>query len=246
MRIAGPSSPLYQLAGFLVVLAFPGCPRLLSPHAMTPISRTRVKICGITRPEDGVVAAVLGADAIGLVFYPPSPRFVTVEAAQRIVAALPPFITVVGLFMNADLAAVQTVIARVPLHLLQFHGDEPPDYCVQFGQPYLKAVPMGTGAEVRDYEQRFASAAGLLLDSHGGGQSGGSGHGFDWTRIPAERGKPLILAGGLHPGNVAKAIRQVRPYAVDVSSGVETAKGIKDAELMRAFLRGVYDGESPA
>ena len=213
---------------------------------MTPISRTRVKICGITRPEDGVTAARLGADAIGLVFYPPSPRFVTVETAQQIIAALPPFITVVGLFMNADPVAVQTVIAHAPLHLLQFHGDESSDDCVQFGRPYLKAVPMGAGAEVQDYEQRFASAAGLLLDSHGGRQMGGTGQGFDWTRIPAERCKPLILAGGLHPGNVAAAIRQVRPYAVDVSSGVETARGVKDAELMRAFLRGVYDGESPA
>ena len=213
---------------------------------MTPISRTRVKICGITRPEDGVTAAELGADAIGLVFYPPSPRFVTVETAQWIVAALPPFVTVVGLFMNAEPAAVQTVIKSAPLHLLQFHGDESPDYCAQFGRPYLKAVPMGAGADAQDYEQRFASAAGLLLDSHGGNQMGGTGQGFDWTRIPAERHKPLILAGGLHPGNVAAAIRQVRPYAVDVSSGVETARGVKDAELMRAFLRGVYDGESPA
>lgn len=213
---------------------------------MTPNSRTRAKICGITRPEDGVMAAELGADAIGLVFYPPSPRFVEVETAQRIVAALPPFVTAVGLFMNAEPVAVQTVIASVPLHLLQFHGDENPSYCAQFGRPYLKAVPMAAGADVRDYEQRFASAAGLLLDSHGGDQSGGSGQGFDWTWIPAERHKPLILAGGLHPGNVAAAIRQVRPYAVDVSSGVETARGIKDAGLMRAFLRGVYDGESPA
>lgn len=213
---------------------------------MTPISRTRVKICGITRPEDGVMAARLGADAIGLVFYPPSPRFVDGETAQRIVAALPPFITVVGLFMNAEPAAVQTVIDSVPLHLLQFHGEESPGDCACFDRPYLKAVPMGAGADVRDYERRFASATGLLLDSHGGERGGGSGHGFDWRRIPAERHKPLILAGGLHPGNVAAAIRQVRPYAVDVSSGVETAKGIKDAELMRAFLRGVYDGESPA
>ena len=213
---------------------------------MTPISRTRVKICGITRPGDGVTAAALGADAIGLVFYPPSPRFADVATAQRIVAALPPFVTVVGLFMNAEPAAVQTVIASMPLHLLQFHGDETPGYCAQFDRPYLKAVPMGAGSDVRDYERRFATAVGLLLDSHGGGQSGGSGHGFDWTRIPAERHKPLILAGGLHPGNVAKAIRQVRPYAVDVSSGVETARGIKDAELMRAFLRGVYDCESHA
>ena len=213
---------------------------------MSPTPRTRVKICGITRPEDGVAAAQLGADAIGLVLYPPSPRFVDVETARRIVAALPPFVTVVGLFMNAEPVAVQRVIDRVPLHLLQFHGDEDPDYCASFGLPYLKAVPMGAHADVLDYERRFATTAGLLLDSHGGDQMGGSGQGFDWTRIPAERRKPLILAGGLHPDSVAEAIRQVRPYAVDVSSGVESAKGIKDAELMRAFLRGVYDRESPA
>jgi phosphoribosylanthranilate isomerase len=213
---------------------------------MTPTPRTRVKICGITRPEDGVAAAQLGADAIGLVFHPPSPRFVDVETARRIVAALPPFVTVVGLFMNAEPAAVKRVIDRVPLHLLQFHGDEDPDYCASFGLPYLKAVPMGAHADVLDYERRFTTTAGLLLDSHGGDQMGGSGQGFDWTRIPVERRKPLILAGGLRPDSVAEAIHQVRPYAVDVSSGVESAKGIKDAELMRAFLRGVYDRESPA
>ena len=159
---------------------------------------------------------------------------------------MPPFVTAVGLFVNAEPAAVRAVLAGVPLTLLQFHGDEEPDDCAGFGLPYLKAVPMGAGADVLDYERRFATAAGLLLDSHGGDKKGGTGQGFDWTRIPAERHKPLILAGGLHPGNVAAAIRQVRPYAVDVSSGVETAKGIKDAELMRAFLRGVYDCESPA
>ena len=210
------------------------------------MTRTRVKICGITRPEDGAMAAALGADALGLVFYPPSPRFVALETAQRIVAALPPFVATVGLFVNAEPAAVRAVLSLIPLALLQFHGDEQPDDCAAFGLPYLKAVPMGAGAVVQDYEQRFATAAGLLLDSHGGEQTGGSGQGFDWARIPAERHKPLILAGGLHPGNVAAAIRQVRPWAVDVSSGVETAKGIKDAELMRAFLRGVYDGNSPA
>ena len=213
---------------------------------MTPIFRTRVKICGITRPEDGMMAAELGADAIGLVFYPPSPRFVNVETAQRIVAALPPFVATVGLFMNAEPAAVRTVLSKVPLSLLQFHGDEDPDYCSAFGLPYLKAVPMGADADVQDYKRRFATAVGLLLDSHGDNKMGGTGQGFDWTRIPTERHKPLILAGGLHPGNVAEAIRQVRPYAVDVSSGVESAKGIKDPELMRAFLRGVYDCESHA
>ena len=213
---------------------------------MTPLPRTRVKICGITRPEDGVMTARLGADAIGLVFYPPSPRFVNPEQAWRIVMALPPFITTVGLFVNAEPAAVRAVLSVVPLTLLQFHGDEEPDYCAAFGWPYLKAVPMGAGADVYDYEQRFATAAGLLLDSHGGAQTGGSGRGFDWARIPAERHKPLILAGGLHPGNVAAAIRQVRPEAVDVSSGVEAAKGVKDGALIRAFLQGVNDGENNA
>ncbi len=213
---------------------------------MTPIPRTRVKICGVTRPEDGVTAAQLGADAIGLVFHPPSPRYVTADLAYRIVAALPPFVATVGLFMNAEPEAVRAVLSEVPLSLLQFHGDEDPGYCAAFGLPYLKAVPMGADADVQDYERRFAAAAGLLLDSHGGHKMGGTGQSFDWTRIPAERRKPLVLAGGLHPGNVAAALRQVHPYAVDVSSGVETAKGIKDPELMRAFLRGVYDGESHA
>ena len=214
--------------------------------SMTPISRTRVKICGLTRPADGVMAAELGVDALGLVFYPPSPRFVDMKTAQRIVAALPPFVMVVGLFMNAEPATVRTLLESVRIDLLQFHGDEEPDACAAFGWPYLKAVPMGAGADVQDYEQRFASATGLLLDSHGGQKTGGTGQGFDWARIPAQRQKPLILAGGLHPGNVTEAIRQVHPYAVDVSSGVESAKGVKDATLMRAFLRGVYDCESHA
>ena len=213
---------------------------------MTPLPRIRVKICGITRPEDGVMTARLGADAIGLVFYPPSPRFVSPEQARRIILALPPLITTVGLFVNAEPAAVRAVLSVAPLTLLQFHGDEEPDYCAAFGWPYLKAVPMGAGADVYDYEQRFATAAGLLLDSHGGAQTGGSGRGFDWARIPAERHKPLILAGGLHPGNVAAAIRQVRPDAVDVSSGVEAAKGVKDGALIRAFLQGVNEGENNA
>ncbi|HOW75240.1 MAG TPA: phosphoribosylanthranilate isomerase [Candidatus Competibacteraceae bacterium] len=213
---------------------------------MPPIPRTRVKICGITRPEDGMMAAELGVDAIGLVFYPPSPRFVDVKTAQRIVAVLPPFMTVVGLFMNAEPATVRAMLESVRIDLLQFHGDEEPDVCAVFGRPYLKAVPMGAGADVRDYEQRFANATGLLLDSHGGQKMGGTGQGFDWARIPAKRHKPLILAGGLHSDNVVEAIRQVHPYAVDVSSGVESAKGVKDATLMRAFLRGVYDCESHA
>ncbi|MBE2295624.1 MAG: phosphoribosylanthranilate isomerase [Phycisphaerales bacterium] len=213
---------------------------------MTPIFRTRVKICGITRPEDGVIAAELGADAIGLVFHPPSPRCVNADAARQIVAALPPFVTTVGLFRNDEPETVHRILRQISLQMLQFHGDEDPEYCAAFGLPYLKAVPMGAHADPQAYEQRFTDATALLLDSHGSTQMGGSGHGFDWAKIPSERRKPLILAGGLHPGNVGTAIRQVRPYAVDVSSGVETAKGIKDAELMRAFFRGVNDCEDIA
>lgn len=213
---------------------------------MAPMSRTRIKICGITRPEDGVAAAELGADAIGLVFHPASARFVTPNQARQIVRALPPFVVTVGLFMNAEAAAVRAVLDQIPLQLLQFHGDEDPDDCADFGLPYLKAVPMGAGADIGGYERRFATAAGLLLDSHGGERMGGTGQTFDWSRIPTERHKPLVLAGGLHPGNVTEAVRRVRPYAVDVSSGVETAKGVKNAALMRAFIRGVNDCESDA
>ncbi len=213
---------------------------------MAPMSRTRIKICGITRPEDGVAAAELGADAIGLVFHPASARFVTPNQARQIIRALPPFVVTVGLFMNAEAAAVRAVLDQIPLQLLQFHGDEDPDDCADFGLPYLKAVPMGAGADIGDYERRFATAAGLLLDSHGGERMGGTGQTFDWSRIPTERHKPLVLAGGLHPGNVTEAVRRVRPYAVDVSSGVETAKGVKNAALMRAFIRGVNDCESDA
>lgn len=213
---------------------------------MIPLPRTRVKICGMTRPDDALLAAQLGADAIGLVFHAASPRFVEIERARRIVAALPPFITLVGLFRNEEPAQVRAVVASVPLHLLQFHGDEEPAACAAFGLPYIKAVPMGAGADVHDYERRFSTAQALLLDSHGGPTMGGSGQPFAWGRIPSERHQPLILAGGLNADNIAAAIRQVRPYAVDVSSGVETAKGIKDAQLMRAFLRGVYDGDNRA
>jgi len=207
--------------------------------------RTRVKICGITRPDDGLAAVRLGADAIGLVFYPPSSRHVDMATAQRIVAALPPFVTVVGLFVDADAASVRDVLRQVPLQLLQFHGSEEPDYCASFALPFIKAVPMGAGADVARYANRFDAAA-LLLDSHGDQRSGGSGHTFDWARVPARVSKPIILAGGLKPDNVTTAIKQIRPFAVDVSSGVETAKGVKDSELMRAFMQGVDNGDSGA
>ncbi len=208
---------------------------------------TRVKICGITRPEDALLAAQLGAAAIGLVFYPQSSRAVEVPTAQRIIAVLPPFVAAVGLFVNADPGMVHAVLERAPLSMLQFHGAEQPDYCAVFGVPFIKAVPMGADAAVEEYEQRFAAAAGLLLDSHGGTTPvGGTGWPFDWSAIPPGIRKPLILAGGLHPGNVADAIRQVRPWAVDVSSGVESAKGVKDSALLRAFMQAVKESECRA
>ncbi|MDH5786227.1 MAG: phosphoribosylanthranilate isomerase [Chromatiales bacterium] len=207
--------------------------------------RTRSKICGITRPEDAVAVASQGADAIGLVFYPSSPRNVTVEQAQAVIAALPPFVTTVGLFVDADATDVRAIMDEVPLDLLQFHGNEDEAYCHSFGRPYYKAVRMAEGVELSDEAKRYASASALLLDSYQQGIPGGTGHAFDWARIPDGLTKPIILAGGLGPENVEEAIRAVRPYAVDVSSGVEAAKGIKDAEKIIAFMRGVEraDGE---
>ncbi len=208
-------------------------------------TRTRSKICGITRPEDGVLAASQGADAIGLVFYEPSPRHVTVEQAQAVIAALPPFVTTVGLFVDADESEVEAILSEVPLDLLQFHGNEDESYCHSFGRPYFKAIRMAEGVDLAAEAVRYASASALLLDSFQKGVPGGTGHAFDWARIPAGLAKPIILAGGLGPENVEEAIRTVRPYAVDVSSGVEAAKGIKDADKVIAFMRGVEraDGE---
>lgn len=207
------------------------------------MNRTRVKICGITRPGDGLEAARLGVDAIGLVFYSRSSRRVDLPAALNIVHVLPPFVTVVGLFLNADKAEVREVLSHVPLDLLQFHGDEDPDYCASFVRPFIKAVPMQTVTDVAAFGRDFERAAGLLLDSHAAGRLGGTGERFDWRLIPEWLHKPIILAGGLNPHNVAEAVQTIRPYAVDVSSGVESAKGIKDAELMRAFIRGVEQHE---
>jgi phosphoribosylanthranilate isomerase len=210
------------------------------------MNRTRIKICGITRPEHALAAAAIGVDAIGLVFYPPSSRALDTETARRIVTVLPPFVCSVGLFMNAEPEAVRDTLRQVPLSLLQFHGDETPDYCAAFGRPYIKAVPMGAGADVMAYAQRFQHAAGLLLDSHGGTRAGGTGRCFDWNIIPSAVPRPLILAGGLNPENVTRAVQRIRPYAVDVSSGVESTKGIKDIHLMQTFVRGVESGESRA
>jgi len=200
---------------------------------------TRVKICGITRVQDGLDAVRFGAHAIGLVFYAPSPRAVTPDQARAIVDALPPFVTAVGLFVNADAEAVRATLAAVPLQLLQFHGDETPEYCAAFGVPYLKAVRVRPGVDLLQYSQQFLGARGLLLDAYVEGVRGGTGATFDWTLIPNSLPLPVVLSGGLDADNVGAAVRAVRPWAVDVSSGVESAKGIKDAAKIEAFMNGV-------
>lgn len=201
--------------------------------------RTRVKICGITRPSDARAAIAAGADALGLVFYPPSPRHVSVEKALEIVDSLPPFVTLVGLFVNADAESIGEVIDRVGINLIQFHGNECPDYCDDHGRPWIKAVRMKDDLDLTAEARRYNRAAALLLDSYRPGTPGGTGESFDWSRIPADLAGRIILAGGLDEFNVGEAIRRVHPYAVDVSGGVERIKGIKDVDKMNNFLRGV-------
>ena len=205
--------------------------------------RTRIKICGITRMEDLHAAVAMGADALGFVFYPPSPRFLTTEWAAELVRAVPPFVTTVGLFVNAEVAAVNRVLESVPLHALQFHGEEDAAYCGQFDRPYIKAARVRPGFDLVEYAALFPNAQGLLLDSFVEGY-GGAGQSFDWRLIPPDLPLPLILSGGLDTGNVAAAIRGVRPWAVDVSSGVESAKGIKDAVKIAAFVTGVRNADA--
>lgn len=198
--------------------------------------RSRVKICGITSVEDALHAARSGADAIGLLFYGPSPRAVTPEQAGAIVASLPPFVTTVGLFVDAEPDFVNGVLERVPLDLLQFHGDESPDYCDSFGRPYMKAIRMREGVDLQHEAAVYAAARALLVDAYQPGVPGGTGETFDWGRIPASLEKPLVLAGGLNADNVEAAVRQVRPWAVDVSGGVERSKGVKDPERVAQFI----------
>jgi phosphoribosylanthranilate isomerase len=200
---------------------------------------TRIKICGITRVEDAYAAASGGADAIGLVFYERSPCHVSIAHAKNLAEALPPFVTVVGLFVDAEAAFVHEVLANVPLDMLQFHGVETPEYCAQFGKPYLKAIRVMAGVDLIQCASDFRSAKALLLDAHVEGIHGGTGTAFDWKLIPQNMPLPVILSGGLCSKNVAAAIKQVRPYAVDVSSGVEAGKGIKDAAKVAAFINEV-------
>ncbi|MDA3869564.1 MAG: phosphoribosylanthranilate isomerase [Gammaproteobacteria bacterium] len=200
---------------------------------------TRVKVCGITRTEDALHAAAEGVDAIGLVFYPKSPRFVSASQAADICRGLPAFVTSVALFKDADAETVQQLLEQVPVDLLQFHGSESAEYCRQFGRPYIKALGMAGESVVPKRVEAYHDARGLLLDGHAPGAAGGSGESFEWSLIPADVDYPLILAGGLDATNVAEAIRIVRPYAIDVSSGVESDKGIKDAALVTAFMNRV-------
>ena len=205
--------------------------------------RTRVKICGLTREADVLAAAELGADAIGLVFYDPSPRAVGIEQARRLCAALPPFVTSVGLFVDAAPDQIRSTLARVPLDLLQFHGEESPEYCAAFGRPWIKAVRMRPGIDPQSLPELYPGAAGLLLDAYDPARAGGTGQCFDWDLVPPDLAPHIVLAGGLDPDNVAVAIRRVRPYGVDVSGGVEAAKGLKDRQKMAAFMKGVLDGD---
>jgi phosphoribosylanthranilate isomerase len=199
--------------------------------------RTRVKICGITRVEDALAAAEAGADAIGLVFYAGSKRVVSLQQAQTIVASVPPFVTVVGLFVNAARNEIEAVLSAIPLGLLQFHGDESADYCSSFRRPFIKAVRMKAGVDLDAASQGFDQAQGLLLDAWDAGSFGGTGQTFDWKNArPTAARSRIIVAGGLTPANVAEAISTARPWAVDVSSGVELAPGIKSAALMQSFI----------
>ena len=201
--------------------------------------RTRVKICGLLTVEHARVAADAGADAIGLNFYPPSPRFVEPAQAAAIAASLPPFVMAVGLFVNAEESRIREILAQVSLDLLQFQGDEPPEFCERFGKPYVKAVRMEAGTDLVECAHRFSRARALLLDAHVPGERGGTGQSFDWATIPRGLPMPIVLSGGLTAGNVARAVREVRPWAVDVSSGVEAGRGVKDPAKIVEFIRSV-------
>ena len=203
--------------------------------------RTAVKICGVTRTEDALAAAHYGAHAIGLVFYAPSPRCIEPDAAASIVRALPPFVTPVGLFVDADEDEVRDITRRVGIQLIQFHGSETPDFCARFGLPWMKAVRVRPGVDLLQYARDFHGARALLLDAYQEGLHGGTGATFDWALIPPSLPLPIVLSGGLNPDNVRDAVHAVKPWAVDVSSGVEASKGIKDANKIAAFISGVRD-----
>jgi phosphoribosylanthranilate isomerase len=202
-----------------------------------------VKVCGVTRVDDAIAAARAGVHAIGFIFHPPSPRNIEIPRARAIVRALPPFITSVGVFVDPERAFVEVVLREIRLGLLQFHGDEDPAFCAGFGVPYVKAVRVRQDLDLLQYASVFRGAQALLLDAYVPGKHGGTGQTFDWSLIPPSLPLPVVLSGGLDAGNVAAAIERVRPWAVDVSSGVEVDKGIKDAAKIAAFMRGVRDAD---
>jgi phosphoribosylanthranilate isomerase len=207
------------------------------------MATTRIKICGITRPEDAEAAVVGGADAIGMVFYPESPRAVSVEQAREITAVVPPFVTVVGLFVDEPATGVQRTLSDVPIDLLQFHGEESPGYCRQFGRPWIKALRIRPGVDIRGECDRYSSGKGVLMDTWHEGKAGGTGTTFDWELARAESPVPVVLAGGLDADNVGEAIRTLRPAAVDVSSGVESSPGVKDASRIQRFIEAVREAD---
>lgn len=209
------------------------------PWGLNDMSAVRSKICGITRIEDALAAVEAGADAIGLVFYAKSPRAVNVQQARAIIAALPPFVTTVGLFVNASRCELGEILDAVSLDLLQFHGDETPAECEGYHRPYIKALRVKAGDDIAAACKAYSGASGILLDTYVEGVPGGTGEAFDWSLVPQGLSKPIILAGGLSAENVAEAIARVRPYAVDVSGGVEQSKGVKDHAKIRAFIQAV-------
>ena len=200
---------------------------------------TRIKICGIKHRDDALKAVESGADAIGLIFVEKSPRYASLTDARVIAESMPPFVTVVGLFMNASESEVREALKVVPLNLLQFHGDELPEFCDQFEMPYIKVLRMRENVNVVAFAQEYPNAAGILLDTYHKGVAGGTGQTFDWSLIPHDVPLPLILAGGLNPENVASAVETVKPYAVDVSSGVESEPAIKDHNKIEQFIKEV-------
>jgi phosphoribosylanthranilate isomerase len=207
------------------------------------VVHTRIKICGITRPEDACSAADIGADAIGLVFYPPSPRAVQPERAAEIVDGLPPFVSTVALFVDETAATIEGVLGRVPVDMIQFHGDETPEFCCQFGRPWIKALRVRPGADIDAFSERYAGARAILLDAWQDGVPGGTGKRFDWALVPRSLKQSLVLAGGLDAKNVGDAVATLRPGAVDVSGGVESSPGLKDATKMAEFVAAVRAAE---
>jgi phosphoribosylanthranilate isomerase len=206
--------------------------------------RTRFKFCGMTRLVDARRASVLGVDALGFVFTRQSQRFIGIREARAIRAEVPPFVTVVALFMDDEPGWIEEVVAGVSPDLLQFHGDEDDGYAASFQRPYIKAVPMTSTGDPSRYIADYPDAAGFLLDSHAHGARGGTGRVFEWSRVPGHRAQPFVLAGGLMPSNVADAIAAVKPWGVDVSSGIESAPGIKDAAKMRDFVNAVRTADA--